>query len=145
MDNIEFLLQSLNSETDGNNDTGSNNDTHSEILSILSESKTENTTSDSSTSIRKHDTHLNVSDSVFKSDYDFEITKKQLSSKYSVSGNEIHKKLKENEKSRFECKNSQQQTWSSRRSQESSRELAVSSPSVKQDVYAEPVFGLRLM
>lgn len=142
MDNIEFLLQSLNSEFDGNDDIGSNN-THSEISSISPKSQTENTLSESSTGL--HVTPSSIADSVFKNDYDFEITKKQLSSKYSASGNEIHKKLKENERSRFEYKDDKPQTWNSKRAQESSRELAVSSPSVKQDIYAEPVFGLRLM
>lgn len=142
MDNIEFLLQSLDSETDGN-EVSFKNEQPSEIASIAFE--TEKTPLDSSVTSAQHDLLPNFADSVFKNDYDFEITKKQLSSKYSGSGNEIHKKLKENERSRYEYDGGKQQTWSSKRSQEGSRELNVSSPNVKQDVYAEPVFGLRLM
>lgn len=128
MDNIESLLQDLDAhlaeEVSQENDflnVGQNAENATDNKVVTQNSKPE--TSSSS-----------------------EISKKQFSAKYSDFGYDVHKKLKESRQERSDY-SGPKSSWTNKATQEKTNQLSAPNTIVtgKTDVYAEPVFGLRLM
>ncbi|XP_065201499.1 protein MCM10 homolog isoform X2 [Planococcus citri] len=131
MDNIDLLLESLDSHV-------TKNDAEEEDIFT-------NAFEDRNTSLNL--SFENDSDSLPKGT-EIETAKKSVAKKYSEYGYEIHRQLKEKLKAsqsqdRFETHAT---SWKSQSSEnKKNNTLSVTQTVIKNDVYAEPIFGLRLI
>ncbi len=144
MDNIDFVLENLESppvENDFN--------VIDDLLQSLNTPQTE--IIEKSTKIDHKQSPIDEDPIVPKKlfnrtdekEYSFDDLKKNTSSKYNDYGSVIHKYLKENRQSQFDSPVS---SWNvNTKPKEKSTVLSVTTSPVKNDVYAEPIFGLRLM
>lgn len=130
MDNIEFLLQSLDSQTEETNDAGKDSSTTNEIF------PEDFSDDDAATDVQPKCSEL-------------EDDKKNASKKYSEYGYSIHKRLKEiTERKSSGDSLASKSSWKVNTSTTNTKRDQLSAPAQVQankDVYAEPIFGLRLM
>lgn len=129
MDNIDLLLESLDSQFE-QNDTGEEN--------FPANTPDENQACGSS--------QEDIEDNCLSKDPEFQKLKKGVSTKYSNYGYEIHKQLKEKARSSHDSPRGSTTTWKSKSTEKPEQgSLSAPQPLAKSDVYAEPIFGLRLV